>query len=208
MKDIVAELTGAWDWSRLPANVCVGRDCYLERLQSYERFRSRRDPGLVIGDRCRIYTWTTFNVEPDGLVVIGDDCILVGAVFMCAQRIDIGAGVVISYGVTIADSDFHPIDPDLRRQDAIANAPGGDRSGRPLVASEPVSIEAGAWIGIGAIVLKGVTIGAGARVGAGAVVTRDVAAGSRVEGNPARSSASPPAGEALHDRRRDTGPTP
>jgi 2,3,4,5-tetrahydropyridine-2,6-dicarboxylate N-succinyltransferase len=50
----------------------------------------------------------------------------------------------------------------------------------------PVVIEDDAWIGIGAIVLKGVRIGAGARVGAGAVVARDVPAGASVEGNPAR----------------------
>ena len=100
--------------------------------------------------------------------------------------IEIGRGVVISYNVTIADADFHPIDPDARRQDAIANAPNGDRSKRPPYDAAPVRIGDGAWIGIGAILLKGITIGAGARVGAGAVVTRDVAAGSSVEGNPAR----------------------
>jgi acetyltransferase-like isoleucine patch superfamily enzyme len=49
-----------------------------------------------------------------------------------------------------------------------------------------VRIDDGAWIGIGAIVLKGVHVGAGARIGAGAVVARDVPAGATVEGNPAR----------------------
>ena len=44
----------------------------------------------------------------------------------------------------------------------------------------------GAWIGIGAIVLKGVSIGAGARVQAGAVVARDVPEGATVSGNPAQ----------------------
>jgi maltose O-acetyltransferase len=54
------------------------------------------------------------------------------------------------------------------------------------VESRPVRIDDGAWIGIGAIVLKGVHVGAGARIGAGAVVARDVPAGATVEGNPAR----------------------
>jgi len=94
---------------------------------------------------------------------------------MCAEQIRIGRGVVISYNTTIADSDFHPRDPDLRRLDAIANAPGGDRATRPAVVTRPVIIEDGVWIGIGAIVLKGVRIGRNARVGAGAVVVRDVA---------------------------------
>ena len=54
--------------------------------------------------------------------------------------------------------------------------------------TRPVVIEDDAWIGIGAIVLKGVTIGAGARVEPGAVVTRDVAPGARVAGNPAAAA--------------------
>jgi acetyltransferase-like isoleucine patch superfamily enzyme len=141
---------------------------------------------LIIGDRVRVYTWTTFNVEPSGLVEVGDDSVLVGAVLMCAERISIGRRVVISYNVTIADSDFHPIDPELRKQDAVANSPYGDRSKRPVYISRPIFIEDDVWIGIGAIVLKGVTIGRGARVGAGSVVTKDVPAGAEIAGNPAR----------------------
>lgn len=179
-----ADIVGTWDHGVLPANVTIGRDCFFERRESFARFRSTREPGLVIGDRVRVHTWTSFNVEPDGLVEIGDDCVLVGAIFMCAQHIRLGRGVVVSYNVTIADSDFHPIDPDARMRDAIANAPDGDPRTRPPIATRPVTIGDGAWIGIGAIVLKGVTIGAGARVGAGAVVTFDVPAGADVAGNP------------------------
>jgi len=135
--------------------------------------------------------WTTFNVEPTGVVEVGDDSVLVGPVFMCAERIRIGRGVVLSYHVTLADSDFHPVDPDQRRQDAEANAPRGDRSRRPPYLARPVTIEDGVWVGIGAIVLKGVSIGRGARVGAGAVVTTDVPAGATVAGNPARVVAPP-----------------
>lgn len=182
----LAEITGGWDYGTLPPNVRIGAGCRFERKPTFARFRSERDPGLVIGDRVRIYTWTTFNVEPTGFVEVGDDSVLVGAVFMCAGEIRLGRAVVVSYGVTIADSDFHPLDPAARRADAIANAPGGDRSARPPVESRPVTIGDGAWIGIGAIVLKGVTIGAGARIGPGAVVTSDVPAGGTVAGNPAR----------------------
>ena len=181
-----AEITGDWDYATLPANVAVGRDCWIERKESFERFRSAREPGMVMGDRVRVYTWATFNVEPTGRIEIGNESVLVGPVFMCAEQIRIGQRVVISYNVTIADSDFHPRDPELRIADAVANAPNGDKSKRPAVETRPVEIGDDVWIGIGAIVLKGVTIGAGARIGAGAVVTRDVAPGAVVEGNPAR----------------------
>jgi acetyltransferase-like isoleucine patch superfamily enzyme len=87
--------------------------------------------------------------------------------------------------LAVADCDFHPLDPALRREDAIACAPEGDRSLRPRLDTAPVAIGDGASVGIGAIVLKGVRIGPGARVAAGSVVTRDVPAGAAVAGNPA-----------------------
>jgi acetyltransferase-like isoleucine patch superfamily enzyme len=179
-------ITGQWDYATLPKNVRLGRDCFLERRDSFKRYRSERETGLRLGDRVRVHTWTEFNIEPAGVVEVGDESILVGAVFMCAGSIRLGRRVVVSYHVTLADSDFHPCDPELRRQDAIANAPEGDKRQRPPLVTRPVVIEDDAWIGIGAIVLKGVRIGAGARVGAGAVVTSDVPAGATVAGNPAR----------------------
>jgi acetyltransferase-like isoleucine patch superfamily enzyme len=182
----VEDLTGEWAYDSLPGNVHLGADCFLEARASFARFRSERQPGLVLGDRVRVYTRTVFNVEPAGLVEVGADSVLAGAVIMCAERVTIGSNVVISYGVTIADSDFHPLDPEQRRQDAVANAPQGDRSTRPAFESAPVLIDDDVGIGIGAIILKGVHIGRGARVLAGAVVTRNVPPGATVAGNPAR----------------------
>ena len=179
-------ITGGWDYATLPRNIEIGSGCYLERKDSFKRFRSTNQPGLRIGPRVMVYTWTEFNIEPEGLVEVGEDTVLVGAIFMCARHIKIGKRVVISYNVTIADSDFHPREPELRKQDAMANAPQGDRTQRPTLVSRPVVIEDEAWIGIGAIVLKGVIVGRGARVQAGAVVTSNVPAGRTVAGNPAR----------------------
>ena len=65
---------------------------------------------------------------------------MVGAIFMCADSIRIGKNVTISYHVTIADSDFHPIDPELRIKDAIANAPGGNKDSRPMIKTKPIVI--------------------------------------------------------------------
>lgn len=182
----VSELDGSWDLGTLPANVHLGDGCWIERRASFERFRSERDPGLILGRNVRAYTGTYFNVEPPGAIEVGDDCVLAGAMFMSAGRITLGRRVLISYGVTIADCDFHPHDPDLRRLDAIAHAPGGAYHERQPFEPRPVTIGDDVQIGIGAIVLKGVTIGPGATVGAGAVVTRDVPPGATIAGNPGR----------------------
>lgn len=189
-------LAGTWDYAALPDNVVLGEGCYLESKGSFRRFRSARQPGLVLGRNARVYNWTAFTVEPDGVITVGDDAHLVGAVFWCAGRITIGDRVIISYHVMIADSDFHPRDPDQRRLDTIAIAPAGDPTQRPPLVTKPVTIEDDVTIGIGAIILKGVRIGARARVAAGAVVTSDVPAGATVAGNPARIVA-PGAGMAV-----------
>jgi acetyltransferase-like isoleucine patch superfamily enzyme len=181
----IVDLTGSSGGASIPANVAVGHGCYVEVVkETFERFLSTRDPGLVFGDAVQVFFGTRFSVEPNGAVDIGDETILVGAQFMCGERISVGRRVVISYYVTIADCDFHPRDPELRKLDAIASAPGGEPGRRPPLETRPVVIEDDVWIGIGAIVLKGTRIGAGARIAAGAVVTGDVPAGANVAGNP------------------------
>ena len=186
MKMDIRDITGTWDYGELPSNIKVGSACYLERKDSFLRYRSEQEAGLVLKNNVRVYTWTQFNIDPEGIVEIGNDSVLVGAVFMCSNRITIGNRVVISYHVTIADSDFHPTNMGDRKLDAIANAPNGDLSMRPPVKTAPVRIDDDVWIGIGAIILKGVHVGAGANIAAGSVVTKDVPAGVAVAGNPAK----------------------
>ena len=181
-----SEFDGTWDYASLPANVKLGAGCFIERKESFRKFRGAQPTGLVLGDNVAVYTWTEFSIGANGTVVVGADSFLVGAIVMCAERIEIGKRVVVSYHVTIADSDFHPIDPAARRIDAIANAPGGDPARRPAVESRPVVIEDEVWIGANAVVLRGVTIGRGAVIAAGAVVTKDVPAMEIWGGVPAR----------------------
>jgi acetyltransferase-like isoleucine patch superfamily enzyme len=110
----------------------------------------------------------------DATLQIGESCGLTGAAIVAAERIRIGARVLIGANATIVDTDFHPLSPATRRVNPLAGA------------SSPIEIEDDVFIGTRALVLKGVRIGCGAVVGAGSVVTRDVDAGDIVAGNPAR----------------------
>jgi len=173
------------DIRSLPSGVVLGENVVIEDLRSFRRYRSIQDPGLVIGDRSTVFSWTEFSIEPDAVIEVGNDTVLVGAILMCAERIAIGSHVVISYGVTIADCDFHPVDPTDRRQDAMAVSPAAAGERVPM-RTAPIVIEEGVRVGIGSIILKGVTIGAGAEISAGSVVTESVPAGALVDGNPGR----------------------
>ncbi|HRK61083.1 MAG TPA: acyltransferase [Candidatus Omnitrophota bacterium] len=94
-------------------------------------------------------------------------------VFGTNEKIEIGANVMIADAVSIRDTDH--VFSDISRPSMVQG-----------IKTAPVIIEDNAWIGHGAVVLKGVRIGRGAVVGAGAVVTKNVKPYDVVAGIPAR----------------------
>src|SRR5580698_875428 len=96
--DLTSKTAHDWDYSTLPANVRLGRDCFIERKNSFDRYRSEQDPGLLVGSRVNVSCFAALTLGRSGRVGIGDDSILGGGVFLCARRITIGKRVIISYG--------------------------------------------------------------------------------------------------------------
>ncbi len=177
------------DWwpHPIPDGVTWGEGFYLETAQIFRHFRSRQAEALRLGRHVSCYAGCSFAIGVKATCSIGDYSLLNGALIMAEERIEIGSYCLISWNVGIADSDFHPVDPALRRQDAIALAPFAEnRPPRPAIATRPVIIKDNVWIGMGAIILKGVTIGENSVVAAGAIVTHDVPPNTVVAGNPAK----------------------
>ncbi|HEV8292655.1 MAG TPA: acyltransferase, partial [Tepidisphaeraceae bacterium] len=110
---------------------------------------------------------------------------LTSVILMCEAEIRIGNRVMIGWNTALADSDFHPIAPALRIQDAMALSPASTSMGRPPIESKPIIIEDDVWIGPMVTILKGVTIGTGAFIEPGSMITRDIPPATRVGGNPA-----------------------
>jgi len=178
------QLPGDWFAGRIPLNVVVGEETVIDSSFCFKHFYSKHDVGLRVG-RCTTIWRASLAADEDGVIEIGDYCYIANASLVCSERIEIGSRVMIAGGVTIADSDFHPLAPAARLADTVALSPVGDRARRPRIETRPVRIEDDVWIGYNATILKGVTIGAGALVGPGALVLRDVPAGAEVAGNPA-----------------------
>lgn len=126
--------------------------------------------GCSIGDESRIGPF----VEIQAGVRVGARCKVQSHTFICTG-VEIGDDVFVGHGVVF-------INDKLPRS---TNAEG-ELQGEEDWTLLPTSVEDGASIGSGAVVLGGIRIGAGAMVGAGAVVTRDVEPGETVVGNPAR----------------------
>lgn len=180
-----AELPGDWFAGRIPANVVAGEGTVIDSSFCFKHFYSTREAGLVVGSHTTIWR-ASLAADEEAVIEIGDYCYVANASLVCSEHILIGSRVMIAGGVTIADSDFHPLGPAARLADTVALSPVGERKRRPVVATRPVRIEDDVWVGFNATILKGVRVGAGALVAPGAVVVRDVPAGVEVAGNPAR----------------------
>lgn len=141
--------------------------------------------GIRIGQNTRI-EGELFVFAHGGQICIGDWCFIgPGTRIWSAAKITIKDRVLISHNVNIFDSLTHPIDPIRRHKQFVEIATRGhpneiDLGGRPTV------IEEDAWIGAGAMIMRGIRVGARSIVGAGAIVTKDVPADVVVVGNPAR----------------------
>jgi acetyltransferase-like isoleucine patch superfamily enzyme len=179
-----ASLPGDWYHGRIPTNIDVGTNVVIDSSFCFKRYLAKGPIGLRVGNNVTIWR-TALSAEEAGLIEIGDNCYLSNASLVCSSRITLGSYVLVAGGVTIADSDFHPIAPAARLADTIAISPVGDRRRRPPIGVRPVVIEDDVWIGYNATILKGVRIGAGAIVAPGALVIHDVPPGAHVAGNPA-----------------------
>lgn len=178
-------IPGDWFNGRVPLNMEVGENTIADSSFCFKHYFSGLPVGLKLGDNVTLWR-TSLAAEENAFIEIGNYCYIANASLVCSERISIGNYVFIAGGVTIADSDFHPITPAARMADTIALSPLGNRRKRPLIKTEPVIIEDDVWIGFNATILKGVHIGEGAVIEPGAFVTSNVEAGSIASGNPAR----------------------
>lgn len=150
---------------------------------SLRRVVGKNNVTLEIGDSTIVEGGISFD-RSDAVILIGDRTFIGAASIVCAEKIEIGNDVLISWGCTVVDHNSHAIDWVFRKNDVIAWAQGKkDWTG---VIIKPVKICDRVWIGFNSIILKGVTLGEGAIVGAGSVVSKDVPPYTIVAGNPAR----------------------
>ncbi len=134
------------------------------------KINSNRYTNVIGGD-----TRTSFVVKKDALMLIGNNVRISNSAFYCQTEIIIEDNVMIGGSCKIWDSDFHPIDPAIRR--LTPNEHYSTRS---------IHIKESAFIGSCSLILKGVTIGKNAVIGAGSIVSRSIPDNEIWAGNPAK----------------------
>jgi acetyltransferase-like isoleucine patch superfamily enzyme len=175
------------DWCNFPVpeNIEVGEHTVIDSSSCFKKFFSRLPVGLKLGKHITLQS-PELATEAQGYIEVGDYSYLSSACIASYSKIIIGSHVFIAGGVTIVDTDFHPMDASARLEDTIAISTVGDKSKRPKFSTLPVTIEDGVWIGFNATILKGVNIGKGSVVEPGAVISKDVPPYSIAYGNPAQ----------------------
>lgn len=127
-----------------------------------------KQSNLKIGKSVQFYSGVSLYLDTqEAKIEIGDYSFINRRTEILSKKsVKIGNDVVISWDVTIADSDYHSInDSEI---------------------TKPIVIGNHVWIGCKATILKGVTIGDGAVIASGSIVTKDVPEYTLVGGNPAR----------------------
>ena len=158
-----------WDWfpGRVPENVTVHPEAYLETTYSFQLFRGTDGGAVRIGRGSSIYLGVMFDLGPHGRVSIGDYCL-------------------ISWNTVFMDTRRLPEDIVERRRELELASARRPRRFETTAAGRPIRLERNVWVGFDACVLPGVMIGEGSVVGARSVVIEDVPPFSVVVGNPAR----------------------
>jgi len=116
----------------------------------------------------------------EGVIEIGDNSQLNGVAITSYKKVKIGKNCQIASSTIIADTDFHPTDPQIREKEVL-----GQKIDYSNVAKKEINIGNNVWIGWGSIILKGVTIGDNTIIAAGSVVITNIPANCLAAGNPA-----------------------
>jgi acetyltransferase-like isoleucine patch superfamily enzyme len=180
--------TLSWDWypGRVPENVAVDDNAYVETTYSFSLFRSELPRGVEIGPGASTYLGTMFDVGRRGRVTLGRCALVHGARIICDSEIIIGDYALLSWNVVLMDTYRVSFDVLERRKELERVPTRQPRLTDADVPARPVRIEPNVWIGFDSCVLPGVTIGEGSVVGARSVVAEDVPPYAVVAGNPAR----------------------
>lgn len=150
-------------------NVIIGNNTRIYGLVS---FRVPKDSFLKIGDNVVIKSGfnlnplsrnirTAIKLEPGAFITIGNNTGISSASIWAMTSIEIGDFVNIGADAIITDSDWHSLDPKIRRN------PSDDIE---YAKSKKVIIGDDVLVGTRSIILKGTTLLNGVVVGAGTVV--------------------------------------
>ncbi len=155
-------------------------------LYGYPYILKSSDSKISIGENCIIRSDPMSNLlgvsqrtyiiaKNGGKIEIGHNVGITGSSIYSWSNVKIGDYSIIGTGSKIMDTDFHPMDSNLRR-----------KSENDFAKTQPIEIGENVFIGCNSIILKGTKIGDNSVVGAGSVVHGEFPDNCVIAGNPAK----------------------
>lgn len=181
---IIRERTGIEAYLQ-NGNISIGANSKTEGLSVNITNPKQNVCNLIIGSNCMISGSITIH-NPNAVIFIGDR-VFIGpnTELFCYEGITIESDVMLSWGITVIDTNAHSLEWENRKNDVEDWMKGSEYKNWAVVESKAVKIESKSWIGFKSIILKGVVIKEGSVVGSGSVVSKSTEPFSIVAGNPA-----------------------
>lgn len=183
---------------RNPNHIQLGRNVRLQKLSSL--MAEKPDASISIGSHSIVYENAKIGAYGNGIIEVGDHCILGDVRILSRKHITIGNRVITSWNVFIQDFDPHPIDPSQRARQVTSMCihfrPAFNMTNNELEmpkfdwkpSSDDIFIGDDVWIGSNCTILKGAKIGSGSIIASGAVVLSGNYPDSCIlAGNPAKT---------------------
>ena len=155
------------------------------RVRGFMKVLITRRGKVLIGKNFKVNSGNKFNVIGrqqkttlwvEGSLTIGDSVGISSTAIICNHSITIGNHVTIGGNTVIYDTDFHSLDPKVRKSE----------NDHVNAKKKPVIIMDNVFIGAHTTILKGVSIGENSIIGACSVITKNIPPNEIWAGNPAR----------------------
>ncbi|MDO1514318.1 acyltransferase [Maribacter confluentis] len=157
------------DFPKISGIILITGQGRLE-LGTQVKFNSSRRSNPIGGD-----TKMIIDLGVTGNLKIGNYTGISNATIIAHDNVVIGENVKIGGSVKIYDTDFHSLQPTLRK-----------KSETDIPNTKSIHIKNNTFIGAHSIILKGVTIGENSIIGAGSVITKSIPDNEIWGGNPAK----------------------
>jgi acetyltransferase-like isoleucine patch superfamily enzyme len=152
--------------------------------------QTKNPNNIIFGDYCNVSCNITLNYK--GSIKIGDYVFMNYVKMRIDHNLQIGSHCMFGPGVTLWDTDNHPLSVSKRHIQCEEISNNFPLSKSYEANGDSIIIENNVWIGMEALILGGVKIGEGSIVSARSVVTKNVEPYTVVGGVPAKKIGTVP----------------
>jgi len=166
-------------------NLIFGKNSEIKGLSIFIQDPISKKVNIRIGDNCML-SGSILIYNNNAEIIIGNG-VFIGteSKLFCYSGIEIGDDTMLSWGVTLIDTNAHSVHSEDRKKDVSDWKKGPSNKDWSKVKHAKIKVEEKSWIGFNSIITKGVLLKEGTIIGCGSVVTESTEPFGVYAGNPA-----------------------